>query len=103
MSEPLSVRFDLIADEPIWEDRRSHTFRLAVAVANGRGTQAEALSLVELAAFVQQYLEALCETRLAYGLEGAGTHIPLFQTADDDRSRRQIDHAARAESRDELR
>ena len=60
------------------------------------------IALDELLLILQEGLEALGETRLIQDGERVRPHVPLFQAADHDGPRRQVDHCAGTEGGDEL-
>ena len=60
------------------------------------------IALDESLLILQEGLEALGETRLIQDGERVRPHVPLFQAADHDGPRRQVDHCAGTEGGDEL-
>ena len=74
----------------------------ACSSADRRRAQRQALRLLEPALLLEKLLQAHGQARLGNGRERVALHVPLLEAADDDRARRQVDHRARTEGRDEL-
>ena len=95
---------DALADEPTWKGRRENARRLpgSIAVAYWRRTKREAFFWRKPVLILEQAFEPLAQSRFRNRLKGVRPHFPIIESGDDHRARREVNHRAWAESRDEL-